>query len=157
MENSLKTNTTNQPKWFTILRIALGLVLFAKGLFFLQNTEYLEQLSTTKSLSFIESYRPSALLFIIYFSLLGGLFITVGLFTRWVSLMQIPILLSAILFVNINSGNGVFSMELLLSVFVFILLILFAVKGSGIISADEYFASYYKAGAELGHTNKFFE
>ena len=157
MENELKFYATKQPKWLVVFRVILGLILFAKGIFFLQNSAYLEQITINKNLSFMDSYRPSVLLFIIYCSLLGGLFISVGLFTRWVSLIQIPILLSAIIFININNNNGLINSELFLSVIVFILLIVFSIKGSGVFSADEYFASYYKAGAEAGHTNKFFE
>ena len=71
-------------------------------------------------------------------TLLCGFFIAVGLFTRIASLVQIPIILVAILFVNIKSmGSNAF--ELILTIIVFVLLILFAVKGSGAISADEYF------------------
>jgi hypothetical protein len=44
----------------------------------------------------------------------------------------------AILFVNIkNIDRNVF--QLILSLVVFLLLILFAIKGSGTLSADEYF------------------
>ena len=40
---------------------------------------------------------------------------------------------------------------------VLLLLILFAIKGSGALSADEYFRSYFKAGAEEGNTKRFFK
>jgi NADH:ubiquinone oxidoreductase subunit 3 (subunit A) len=47
---------------------------------------------------------------------------------------------------------GTSTIELLLSIIVLLLLIVFVIKGSGAISADEYFRSYYKAGYESGHT-----
>jgi hypothetical protein len=34
--------------------------------------------------------------------------------------------------------------------------VFFAIKGSGTISADEFFRTYYKAGTEEGNTERFF-
>jgi uncharacterized membrane protein YphA (DoxX/SURF4 family) len=71
-------------------------------------------------------------------TLLCGLFIMVGLFTRISSVVQIPIVAVAILFVNMKSiDHNAF--ELFLTIVVLLLLILFAIKGSGTLSADEYF------------------
>jgi uncharacterized membrane protein YphA (DoxX/SURF4 family) len=71
-------------------------------------------------------------------TLLCGFFIFVGLFTRLSSIVQIPIVLVAILFVNVKhiERSG---LELILAIVVLLLLIIFALKGSGSISADEYF------------------
>lgn len=71
-------------------------------------------------------------------SLLCGFFITVGLFTRICSIVQIPILIVALIFVNVKNIERN-SFELILTIIVLVLLILFAVKGSGSLSADEYF------------------
>ena len=92
-----------------------------------------------------------------YINLLGGLFIVAGLFTRTSCLVQIPILFGAVFFVNTKHGLNQSTSELILSAVVLILLILFAIKGSSVLSADEYFRSYYKAGSEEGHTKKFFK
>ena len=94
---------------------------------------------------------------ITYLNLLGGLFIAVGLFTKTSCIIQIPILIGAVFFVNTRQGLNQTNSELILSVIVLILLIIFAIKGSGVISADEYFRSYYKAGSEEGNTRKFFK
>lgn len=56
---------------------------------------------------------------------------------------------------NIKAGES--AAELALSVIVLLLLILFSIKGSGALSADEYFRSYYKAGNEEGNTKRFFK
>ncbi|MDQ3846862.1 MAG: hypothetical protein M3342_23040, partial [Bacteroidota bacterium] len=71
-------------------------------------------------------------------TLLCGFFITAGLFTRIASVVQIPIILVAIVFVIMKNieRNG---FELVLTVVVLLLLVLFALKGSGALSADEYF------------------
>ena len=72
-------------------------------------------------------------------------------------LLQIPIIIGAIFFVNSKTGMSFSNTELILSVIVFVLLIVFAIKGSGTLSADEFFRSYTKAGLEPGHTQKLFE
>jgi len=64
--------------------------------------------------------------------------------------------LVAIFFVNIQRVDQS-TFELVLSIIVLILLILFAIKGSGTISADEFFRTYYKAGTEEGNTERFFK
>jgi uncharacterized membrane protein YphA (DoxX/SURF4 family) len=84
------------------------------------------------------------------------LFIACGLFTRTSSIVQIPILVIAVFFINTrNHGNSTF--EWILSIITLILLVFFAIKGSGALSADEFFRSYYKAGSEEGNTKKFFK
>jgi uncharacterized membrane protein YphA (DoxX/SURF4 family) len=65
--------------------------------------------------------------------------IIIGLFTRFVAALQIPILLGAIFF--INSGDGIFASasELMLSLGVLLLLLIFLVEGGGPVSLDNYF------------------
>ena len=157
MEEELENNPVNQPRWLAMLRILLGLILFWKGIYFLENYVYFEQLAQTNKLSIFKSYEPQVAFAISYLSILGGLFIAVGLFTRWASLVQIPILMGAVFFVNLDTGRGVQDSEFVLSVLVLTLLFIFSLFGSGIISADEYFRSYIKAATERGHTDKIFE
>ena len=71
-------------------------------------------------------------------------------------ILQIPILLGAIFFVQDMASVSFANTELLLSIAVFVLLLVFAVKGSGAISADEYFRNYTKAALEPGHTKNLF-
>lgn len=71
-------------------------------------------------------------------SLLCGVFITVGLFTKVSSIIMLPIIFVAIVFVNMKNIERN-SFELILTIIVLALLILFAIKGSGSLSADEYF------------------
>lgn len=148
-----KTNVS-QPRWLTIVRIALGFILFWKGINFIRDTSILQAMIGQTGMGMIDN-NTSVLAFIItYINLLGGLFIAVGLFTRTSCIIQIPILIGAVFLVNMNrAGNSGF--ELVLSIIVLVLLLIFAYKGSGSISADEYFRSYYKAGSEEGNTRKF--
>lgn len=159
----MDSNTTiakkdaTQPKWLTLFRVALGIILFWKGISFIQDSSRLEAMVQSTGINMFGENARTVSFLISYINLLGGFFIAVGLFTRWVSLVQIPILIGAIVFVNLKAGMNLSNQELMLSVLVLILLIVFVIKGSGVISADEYFRNYYKAGYEPGHTKKFLE
>lgn len=151
-----KTSIT-QPAWLTVLRIALGLILFWKGITFIRGTSDLQELLQRMSIGVVDKNYQVIAFLITYLNLLGGLFIIVGLFTKTSCIIQIPILIGAVFFVNTKNGLNQSTFELVLSAIVLVLLILFAIKGSGTISADEYFRSYYKAGAEDGNTKRFFK
>ncbi len=158
MEEKAITEKTNasQPKWLTIVRIALGFILFWKGINFIRDSSLLQSMIEQSGIGMFNNNSSVVAFIVTYINLLGGLFITVGLFTRTSCIIQIPILIGAIFFVNIKqTGNSGF--ELVLSIIVLVLLLIFAYKGSGSISADEYFRSYYKAGSEEGNTKKFFK
>ena len=149
--------STSQPRWLTIVRIALGFILFWKGINFINESSNLQLMLQRMSIGVIHKNSEWIAFLITYINLLGGLFITVGLFTKTSCIIQIPILIGAVFFVNSRHGLNQSNSELILSVIVLILLILFSAKGSGVISADEYFRSYYKAGSEDGNTKKFFK
>ncbi|TKK70135.1 DoxX family membrane protein [Ilyomonas limi] len=132
------SKSTIKLSWLTVLRVVLGLIILYKAISFIRNTEMLKSLITETGIG-IFSQNSEVLAFVIaYLGLLCGFFITVGLFTKASSIVQIPILIVAIFFVNIkNMDYNTF--ELVLSLIALILLILFAIKGSGTLSADEYF------------------
>lgn len=140
-------NSLNQPKWLAILRIVLGAMLFVKGITFISDGSQLETILENSRLRYIVSSNPAIWAEIIaWTNLLGGLFILTGLCTRYMSLLLIPILAAAVFFVNlpnytINGGS-----ELAFSIIILVLLGVFLYEGSGKISADEYFRTYYKAG-----------
>jgi putative oxidoreductase len=158
MFESPVTEKTNekQPAWFSLLRFVLGMILFWKGIIFIRDTELLKTLISRTGIG-VFTQNSEVLSFIVaYLSLLCGLFIACGLFTKTSSIVQIPILFIAVFFINIrNFENSTF--EWILSIVTLILLVFFAIKGSGALSADEFFRTYYKAGTEDGHTQKFFE
>ncbi len=159
METSIltqKTSSDNQPKWLTLFRILLGFIILWKGVTFFKDAVGVETIVKGGSLEFMSSNSEIIAFIITYVNLLGGFFIMVGLFTRWMCLIQVPILLSAIIFVNLKDGMSLTNSELILSVIVLVLLIVFAIKGSGLISADEYFKNYTKAAIEPGHTKELF-
>jgi uncharacterized membrane protein YphA (DoxX/SURF4 family) len=130
-------SATHHPRWLVVLRVALGVCLFAKGIVFISNSVLLEQLLADNP---IIGGNPGWLLIIIaWANLLGGFLLIIGLLTRWVALFQLPILAGAIIFINAQNGGFAAQSELGLAVVVFLLLIFFLVQGGGPLSLDHYF------------------
>lgn len=152
-----KNRAANQPGWLTLFRIALGLIILWKGISFFRYSANLQAMLHSGGMDMFDNNAETIAFIITYINLLGGVFIAAGLFTRWICIIQIPIIIGAIAFVNSKAGMSFTNAELILSLIVLVLLIVFSIKGSGVISADEYFRSYNKAGPEAGHTKKFFQ
>jgi putative oxidoreductase len=152
----LKSSSDKQPVWLTLVRVILGFILFWKGIQFIQDMSRLESMLQNSGFHLLDKNTKVLTFIIPYISLLGGLFIASGLFTRWTALVQIPILAGAIVFANMQGGMTFSNNGLILSIVTFILLIVFVIKGSGNFSADEFFRTYYKAGTENGYTQNFF-
>ena len=116
-----------------LLRIALGVIVFIKGLHFMNDTQVL-----------IDLFKPIqnlaggmiALHYVAPAHLIGGLLIIFGLLTRWAIFAQLPIIIGAVI---INFVSEMNTTNLILSVIVFILCIFFLLYGSGKRSADYYF------------------
>ena len=77
-------------------------------------------------------------IFITWANLLGGLLILIGMWTRLMCLLQIPILIGAIVFINSQKG-GFPESELALAILSLLLVIFFLIEGSGPLSLDVYF------------------
>lgn len=155
-ETNVTEKTHIQPLWITGVRIILGFILLYKGILFISNTILLETLIVKTGVGIFTKNTEVFSFIVAYLSLLCGLFIATGLWTKISSIVQIPILIIAVFWINMKgiSENG---FELVLSIITLILLIFFAIKGSGAHSADEYFRTYYKAGAEDGKAKRFFK
>ena len=125
------------PFLFVILRVALGLILTIRGLYYLTAIQPLFYLIKGSRLSRLNMNMPLAL-FVCWVHILGGTFIILGFLTKISVWAQIPIILGAIFFINLNNGIPHSFPELLLSVFVLMLLILFAFAGGGKFSMDQY-------------------
>ncbi|MBS1742232.1 MAG: DoxX family protein [Bacteroidetes bacterium] len=146
-----KQEFTHYSRWLTLLRIVTGLVLIAKAISFFHDSSTIQHMMANNGWGIFENNTQTIAVIITYVTLLGGVLIATGLFTRWMSIIQIPILTGAVI-LNISNNSA----ELILSAIILVLLILFAVKGSGPISADEFFRNYTYAGRERGHTRNFF-
>lgn len=123
-----------EPKrqsWFDYLRIIVGLFIVYKGVFFTLNIPLLQEMSgavNIMSSAFLSS-------FILAVHLIGGALITLGLFTRWMCLLQLPILIGAVFFVNISESFGSGG-ELTVSIVVLFGLLFFFILGTGDYSID---------------------
>ena len=76
---------------------------------------------------------------ITWLHLLGGFFIIIGLFTRLSTLMLIPVLLVAVLFINLPRGIFAQGSEFGFSLAILLLLVVFFIEGGGPLSLDDYF------------------
>jgi putative oxidoreductase len=128
----------NRHTYLTVdlIRMALGVFLFVKGITFITNSQYLSDLiSPIDNIEggmygwFIIHYIASA-------HFLGGIMIFFGLLTRWAIIAQLPILLGAIV---INFMGEMHHQNLLQAIIVFGLCVFFTFYGSGKNSADYFF------------------
>ncbi|MEO6167260.1 MAG: DoxX family protein [Chitinophagales bacterium] len=134
LEKLEKWGDEHDSPWIDGLRIVLGLILIVKGFMFIADTTML-----VKVLNDLFGISDGIILahVIAILHLVTGFLITIGLATRICCLIDIPLLLGAIFFVNTNTGNTNTG-EVLLSIVVLLLLIFFLFKGSGRASAYYY-------------------
>ena len=115
-----------------LLRIAVGVLLFYQGVYFMSNLSLLTDLYEP-----IESITDNVLLvhYIAPAHFVGGVLIVFGLLTRWAVLAQLPILIGA---VSINFIGEMDTNNFLLSSSVLLVCIFFLFYGSGKHSVDKY-------------------
>jgi uncharacterized membrane protein YphA (DoxX/SURF4 family) len=130
-----KWSITRHPKWLALPRIALGIFLIAKGITFISNTVSLENILSESNMTFGNTWFP---ILITWLHLICGFMIIIGLFTRFFTLLMLPILLGAVIFVNAPKGIFAADTELGFSIAILLLLIFFFLEGGGPISLDSY-------------------
>lgn len=129
----------NIPHWVVIVRIVLGICLIYKGIDFMQHKDQLDAVfagtTTIKKFVWMIGFLP-------WVHIIGGIMILVGLLTRFMALIQIPIVLGAVVFVNLRSGTEVgvkgAESELPFSFLILVLVIVFFIEGGGYMSLDNY-------------------
>jgi uncharacterized membrane protein YphA (DoxX/SURF4 family) len=129
---------THHPVWLDVLRIALGVLLFLKGVSFISDTAKLHELIGQLDIV----WSVAAVHYVAFAHLVGGFLIALGCQTRLACIVQIPILLVAVFFVNLTRGFSVLNSEFWLSIVVLGGLILFLVLGSGRFSLDAWSKKY---------------
>jgi uncharacterized membrane protein YphA (DoxX/SURF4 family) len=116
-----------------LLRMALGIFLFMKGIFFITNIQYLADL-----ISPIDKIGGG--MFLIHYiapaHMVGGIMIFFGLLTRWAIIAQLPVLIAAVI---INFMGEMHSQNLFLALVTLTICVFFLFYGSGKHSADYYF------------------
>ncbi|SEB19478.1 DoxX family protein [Pedobacter hartonius] len=125
----------HHPKWLDFIRMALGLTLIWKGVAFAFNlhafTSLMENagLGTAVSLSLIAHA-------IIALHLIGGLMIALGSHTRMFCLLNMPILLVAVFYVNLPGQIFRPYSEFWFSCAVTLALVCFLIEGDGVLSIE---------------------
>jgi putative oxidoreductase len=130
-----KWGNNHRPGFLDIFRIALGVFITYKGLYFVTHMQELEMTAAG-----VNAYFANAVLahYVVFAHILGGPLIAVGLFTRISSFLQLPILIGAVFLVNYPKGYLSVGqhMELWLSIMVLIGLLVFILFGAGRYSID---------------------
>jgi len=138
------------PRWLhshrdqalDLVRVYLGIGLFAKGVLFASDPELIPSLlrdgtSFAATPAMVAHYVVAA-------HLAGGALLTLGLFTRIAALVQIPALLGAVFIVHVNEGLFSRDQNQAFALLVLFLLGLFVVSGGGRWSLDHYVRSLLK-------------
>ena len=127
---------SHHPAWIDLFRIALGVILMWKGVQIATNLRAFSELMARSKLaaSVGISFLAHA---VIVIHIIGGFMISIGTNTRSACLAQLPILLTAIFFVNLPTNITKPYSELSLSVTVLILLVFFVIEGNGPLSVDK--------------------
>ena len=122
---------TNSDYAFPLIRIFLGIALLLRGIVLFVNPESITQLEGANQFYWSFSY-------VIIMHIVGGLFLTIGFWTRFASLLQIPVLFGAVFFVHLKEGLVKVEQSFELSVLVLVLLLIFFLFGGGALSIDNY-------------------
>jgi uncharacterized membrane protein YphA (DoxX/SURF4 family) len=135
LTNVEKWGNSHRPGFLDIFRIALGVYITYKGLYFITHMNQLENTASGVNLWFAGAVLSH---YIVFAHILAGPLITVGLFTRIACVLQLPILIGAVFFVNypkgfLSLGNH---MELEISLIVLFGLCIFIIFGAGRYSID---------------------
>ena len=125
----------HHPKWIDLLRIILGIILFVKGVLFVTDQDIIISMLQGSRIEFISIIIAH---YVILVHLVGGLTIAVGLLTRLSIAVQLPVLIGAIIFVDIPKAFASLNSDLTLAILVLCLLLFFFFYGPGPLSIDNY-------------------
>ena len=138
--NSVKSlnKWANAHTYFPVdlIRMALGVFLFSKGVTFITNIQYLVNLVSPIDTADGGLFGMLIVHYIASAHFLGGILIFFGLLTRWAIIAQLPILIGAVI---INFMGEIHSQNLFLSLVTLAICVVFIIYGSGKHSADYYF------------------
>jgi putative oxidoreductase len=123
----------HHPKWFDVLRMLLGVILFFKGLTFILDKELTLRILHDNNFEF---FPLLVVHYVIIFQMAHSVLITFGLVTRYASAAQIPIVLGAIVLIATDSTFQPLGSDLWLAVLLLFLLLFFFIYGAGPLSVD---------------------
>ena len=122
-----------------LIRIYLGVALFFKGIYFMENREHLLKMMEDAGGWW---FAPATIAhYIVLAHMVGGVMLALGLLTRVAALVQIPVLLGAVFYVHMPRLSGlsqatVGRQNFELSALVFFLTVLVLLHGAGRFSLD---------------------
>ena len=129
-----KWGNNHRPGFLDFFRMVLGIFITYKGVFFITHMNELEMTASGVNVAFAAVVISH---YIIFAHILGGPLIFFGLFTRIVCLIQLPILIGAVIFINLPKGLlSIGNMELWASIVVLVGLVVFMIFGAGRFSID---------------------
>lgn len=132
------------PFVLDLMRVMVGIVLFYKGILFVQDGDALNQIianSRIGGMAFILEHHVAFTL------LVGGILIAIGLLTRIAILFQFPVFIGVIINQHVNYGLYSVYSEVTFAIIITLVLILFFVIGPGPFSADHYVFRKERKGA----------
>ena len=116
---------------YALIRAFLGIALFVRGWILISDPAAMIELAGEDKIYWWYSYLTIT-------HLIGGFLLAIGFFTRLASLLQIPILYGAVFMIHLKQGLLSVGQSLELSVLVLMLLLLYFIFGSGVLSVDNY-------------------
>lgn len=122
--------------WLDLVRIYLGLGLLARGLLLMTNASpgFVVNLLDHANQPWIAT--GLLLHYVTLAHLIGGAMLTLGFFTRFAALLQIPILAGAVFVVHRQDGLFAMGQSLEFSALVLFLLCILLINGAGRLSLD---------------------
>ena len=135
----------HHPKWLDYIRIALGLFLCYKAIAFLINMSDMVSLMNRANMGVSSFVIMLFGQFIVIVTLMSGIFLILGLHTRIICMVQIPILVGALMIFNKSSNAVVDTSEIFLTILTLMLLIGFLIVGNGPLSYNKLFREEDKA------------
>lgn len=129
-----KWGNNHRPGFLDFFRMILGIFITYKGVFFITHMNELEMTASGVNAAFAGVVLSH---YIVFAHILGGPLIFFGLFTRIVCAIQLPILIGAVIFINLPQGLlSIGNMELWASIVVLVGLVVFMIFGAGRYSID---------------------
>lgn len=123
----------HQTTALDVLRVLTGAFIFYKGLYFMQHSNYILELTAP---FFGEAFTSFWVVhYVAMAHLAGGVMIAIGLLTRIAVIAQLPVLVGAVVIHFISQFQV---MELIQSLIILLMLLTYTVYGSGGHSADAF-------------------
>jgi putative oxidoreductase len=133
---------------FEIVRIFLGLVLFAQGVYFVSHVGEVRSLLDRGGVHLDFTSAVALGHYVALAHLGGGFLLALGMMTRLAAAVQIPVLLGAVFLVHLRAGLFGPGQNLELAVLVLLLLALCVFHGGGRLSVDAYLTRHLQPPTE---------